>query len=440
MIANRKTKRASVRALGCRLNQYEVTAIADRLTLSGYEVVPFGEPADLGVINTCTVTNEADAKSRNVIRRFIRANPHAVTVVVGCYSQVGASSVAEIQGVDYVIGNQDKMNLLEFIGDEKTECPVIIRERIDRDDFSLSINGEAPFKWRANLKVQDGCDFMCSFCIIPFARGRARSRAFDNLMEEARSLAHRGVRELILTGVNIGTYRSQGRDFLAMIETLASIPGLARIRISSIEPTTIPEKLFPLMADTRHPLLPYLHIPLQAGCDRTLVAMKRKYRLDEVTAFIRMANELVPNLCIGTDLMAGFPGETNDDFEQTCRTFLEHPFSYCHAFTFSERSGTPAARIADQIPMDERRRRSDRLRVLSASKRHDFYEAQVGREVIILIEDPKNGSWPAYTENYVRVLVDSNRADLANHLARVRLVRARPEYVEAELLEVIDPN
>ncbi|MBT4666920.1 MAG: tRNA (N(6)-L-threonylcarbamoyladenosine(37)-C(2))-methylthiotransferase MtaB [Opitutae bacterium] len=438
MIANPQTKRASVRALGCRLNQYEVTAIADRLALAGYQVVPFGEPADLGVINTCTVTNEADAKSRNVIRRFIRVNPQAVTVVVGCYSQVGASSVAEIPGVDYVIGNQDKMNLLEYIGEKKTDRPVVVRERIDRNDFSLSINGDSPFEWRANLKVQDGCDFMCSFCIIPFARGRARSRAFDNLMEEAHSLADRGVREVILTGVNIGTYQSQGYDFLALIGALSSVSGLARIRISSIEPTTIPEQLFPLMADPSHPLLPYLHVPLQAGCDRTLVAMKRKYQLDEIISFIQKANELVPNLCIGTDLMAGFPGETNDDFEQTCRTFLEHPFSYCHAFTFSERSGTSAARVADQVPMEERRRRSDRLRVLSASKRHDFYEAQVGREAVILMEDPKNGFWPAYTENYVRVLVDSDRSDLANRIARVRLDRARPEYVEAELLEVLD--
>ncbi|MBT5910309.1 MAG: MiaB/RimO family radical SAM methylthiotransferase, partial [Opitutae bacterium] len=338
---------------------------------------------------------------------------------------------------DYVIGNQDKMNLLEYIGEEKTDRPVVVREKIDRNDFSLSINGDSPFEWRANLKVQDGCDFMCSFCIIPFARGRARSRAFDNLMEEAHSLADRGVREVILTGVNIGTYQSQGYDFLALIGALSSVSGLARIRISSIEPTTIPEQLFPLMADPSHPLLPYLHVPLQAGCDRTLVAMKRKYQLDEIISFIQKANELVPNLCIGTDLMAGFPGETNDDFEQTCRTFLEHPFSYCHAFTFSERSGTSAARVADQVPMEERRRRSDRLRVLSASKRHDFYEAQVGREAVILMEDPKNGFWPAYTENYVRVLVDSDRSDLANRIARVRLDRARPEYVEAELLEVL---
>jgi threonylcarbamoyladenosine tRNA methylthiotransferase MtaB len=438
MTSARLTKRASVRALGCRLNQYEVTAIADSLVAAGYEVVPFGAPADLGIINTCTVTNEADAKSRNVIRRFIRANPQAVTVVVGCYSQVGASSIAEIQGVDYVIGNQGKMNLLEYIGEKKTDRPIILRERIERDDFSLSTNGDAPFEWRANLKVQDGCDFMCAFCIIPFARGRARSRAFDNLMEEARSLASRGAREIIITGVNVGTYQSEGYDFLSMIEALASVPDLARIRISSIEPTTIPKELFPLMADPSHPLLPYLHIPLQSGCDQTLDAMKRKYQLGEVTAFISNAKDLVPSLCIGTDLMTGFPGETNDDFEQTCRTFWEQPFAYCHVFTFSERSGTPASKADDQVPMEERRRRSDRLRILSATKRHDFYEAQVGSEARILIEDPKNGCWPAYTENYVRVLVRSERLDLANRLATVRLVRARPEYVEAELLEVLD--
>ena len=436
--ARTRNKRASVRALGCRLNQYEVNAIADRLSAAGYSVVPFGEPADLGVINTCTVTNEADAKSRNVIRRFVRTNPRAVTVVVGCYSQVGASSVADISGVDYVIGNHDKMNFLDYVGEEKVERPVIVRERIDKEDFSLAIVGDAPFESRANLKIQDGCDFMCAFCIIPFARGRARSRDFENLLAEARSLAGRGVKELILTGVNLGTYSSCGKDFLSMVDALAAVEGILRIRISSIEPTTIPEELFPLMADPCHPLLPYLHVPLQSACDRTLAAMKRKYDLAEVFAFIRRACEAVPRLCLGTDLMAGFPGETEADFEQTCRVFLDLPFAYCHAFTFSERDGTAAAKNPDSVPMNERRRRSAHLRRLSASKRHDFYEAQVGSEAEVLIEDPKEGVWPAYTENYVRVLLRLERTDLANRLARVRLLRARSEYVEAELKSLLD--
>ena len=439
MIAHsRSAKKASVRALGCRLNQYEVSAIADLLEHAGYEVVPFGEPADLGVINTCTVTNEADAKSRNAIRRFIRANPKAVTAVVGCYSQMGASSLAEIPGVDYVIGNQDKMNLLDYLGDEKTDRPVVIRERIDKDDFSIAVVGDAPFRHRANLKVQDGCDFMCSFCIIPFARGRARSRDFENLLEEARSLVSRGVRELILTGVNVGTYSSSRRGFVDLIDSLVEIPRLSRIRISSIEPTTIPESLFPLMADSSHPLLPYLHVPLQSGCDRTLAAMKRKYDVREVSDFILRADAAIPGLCLGTDLMAGFPGETEDDFEQTCRTFLDLPFSYCHVFTFSEREGTTASKIPDSVPMAARRHRSSALRRLSAAKRHDYYQEQVGREAIVLIEDIKDGNWPGYTENYVRVLIHSDLSDLANRLARVSLRKVCLEYVEAEILEVLD--
>ncbi|SVD50677.1 uncharacterized protein METZ01_LOCUS403531, partial [marine metagenome] len=251
-------------------------------------------------------------------------------------------------------------------------------------------------------------------------------------------LVDRGVREIILTGVNVGTYSSQGRNFLSMVEALAAVPNLSRIRISSIEPTTISEEIFPLMADPAHPLLPYLHIPLQSGSDRTLAAMKRKYDLSEVSSSLIRAHETIPNLCLGTDLMAGFPGETAEDFEQTCQTFLDLPFAYCHVFTFSERDGTHADRLPNPVPMNERRRRSSRLRRLSSAKRHDFYEAQVGREAIILIEDPEDGFWPAYTENYVRVILRSERTDLTNRLARVRLCEARPEYVEAELLELLD--
>ena len=258
-----KPRRASLQTLGCRLNQYETNSIRDQLEAAGYTIVSFDAEADLTVINTCTVTNAADAKSRNAIRRFTRRNPSAVTVVVGCYSQVGYKAIAEIPGVDYIIGNNDKLNLLDYLGDEKVERPVIIRDRINREDFSVNFLGEAPFNQRANLKIQDGCDFMCSFCIIPFSRGRARSRDFKNLMEEARSLVDRGVREFVLTGVNLGEYCNSEQNITTVIDALNAIEGLDRIRISSIEPTTIPEELFTRMASPEHALLPYLHLPLQ---------------------------------------------------------------------------------------------------------------------------------------------------------------------------------
>jgi threonylcarbamoyladenosine tRNA methylthiotransferase MtaB len=428
-------KRASVETLGCRLNQSEGILLEGKLREAGYEVVPFGDPADLGVINTCTVTNEADAKSRNTIRRFCKKNPKATTVVVGCYSQISANEVAMVDGVDYVIGNHDKLNFLDYLSEDKPENPVVVRERIDREDFSIGMIGEAQFEQRANLKIQDGCDFMCSFCIIPFARGRARSRDWQDLLMDGRQMIEKGVREVVLTGVNLGTYQSEGRDFLSMIEELSELKGLNRLRISSIEPTTIPEELFPLMAASDHPLMPYLHVPMQAGCDRTLERMKRRYNLAEMDAFFKHATSAVPDLCVGTDLMVGFPGESNSDFEETCATFLNGPFAYCHVFTYSEREGTPAAKSDDQVPMEERRKRSAHLRRLSASKRMDFHKSHEGKVLRVLLENPKDGSYFAYSDNYLKVRVPELPPDLANRMARVKIGKAFPEYCIAELVD-----
>jgi threonylcarbamoyladenosine tRNA methylthiotransferase MtaB len=426
-------KRASVRALGCRLNQYEAIEMEGRLKSSGYEIVSFGETADLGVINTCTVTNEADAKSRNVIRRFIRKNPNALTVVVGCYSQMDANRIAMIEGVDYVIGNHDKINFLEYLDDEKPKVPVIIRERISREDFSIGFVGEPKFEQRANLKIQDGCDFMCSFCVIPFSRGRARSRDLADLLDEALRMADNGVREVVLTGVNLGTYLSEEVDFLGLLEKLSSIKELSRIRISSVEPTTIPEEIFQWMADESHPLMPYLHVPLQSGCDSVLKRMKRRYNLAEMSEFFSRAKSTVPDICLGTDLMVGFPGETEEDFHETCNTFLNFPLDYCHVFTFSERKGTPAAKIYDQVPMDGRRKRSAHLRRISASKRMDFFKSQEGKEMRVLFENPKDGVLAGFTDNYIKVFIKSEDNSLANKFAHVVLKEANPEFVLGEL-------
>ncbi len=428
-------KRASVCTLGCRLNQSEGIALEGKLREAGYEVVPFGEPAELGVVNTCTVTNEADAKSRNAIRRFSQKNPGAITVVVGCYSQISANEVAMVDGVDYVIGNHDKLNFLDYLSEDKPEVPVVVRERINREDFSIGMVGEAQFEQRANLKIQDGCDFMCSFCIIPFARGRARSRDWQDLLMDAKQMIEKGVRELVLTGVNLGTYQSEGLDFLGMINGLSELEGLGRLRISSIEPTTIPEELFPLMADCSHPLMPYLHVPMQAGCDRTLSRMKRRYRYEEFFDFLNRASFAVPDLCVGTDLMVGFPGETENDFSETCDAFLNGPFSYCHVFTYSEREGTPAASALDHVPMQERRRRSAHLRRLSASKRMSFHRQYRNREMRVLLENPKNGSYFGYTDHYLKVRLPENPPGLENRMAKVRIGQAFPEYCMAELID-----
>lgn len=440
-MVSRTRKRASLHTLGCRLNQSETLLIKQRLKANGYEIVPFGEPADLGIINTCTVTNLADSKCRQSIRQFTRQNPDAYTAVIGCYSQMGSKEIAAIEGVDLIIGNQEKMSVVDYIGQEKNEKPIIVREKISQDDFSISYFGDTPFNQRANLKIQDGCSFVCSFCIIPFARGASRSRDLGNILDEARAKADQGVRELVITGVNIGAYRTEEADLLRVLESLNAVKGIDRIRISSIEPTTIPTELFHWMNDPQHALLPFFHIPLQAGSDKVLKEMRRRYTISEYLEFLHLAHESVDNVYLGTDIMVGFPGETEEEFQETCSVFLESPFDFCHVFSFSEREGTVAARRDDQVPVEERRRRSAYLRRLSSKKRYDFYGTHLGTTKRVLFENPKPDFWPAYTDNYIRVVAPRNSMngeDLANRCAEVKLNRIASDFVEGEIVRMLD--
>jgi threonylcarbamoyladenosine tRNA methylthiotransferase MtaB len=426
-------KRASLHTLGCRLNQSETNILAEKLTEAGYELVPFGDSADLAIINTCTVTHEADAKSRKLVRQFIRANPEAYTAVIGCYAQMGAKALAEIEGVDLIIGNQEKLNVLDYVAAGKNDAALIVRDRIERDDFEIEFSGVGvPLHRRANLKIQDGCDFMCSFCVIPFARGRARSRALDNLLEEARSLVARGAKELVLTGVNIGTYAWEGKSVLEVIAALNDLEGVARLRISSIEPTTIPDELFAWMADPAHKLVPYLHVPLQAGSDQVLERMRRKYTRAEYINFMRRAAAAVPGIGLGTDIMVGFPGETEEDFAQTLGVLEETDLFYAHVFKYSERAGTASARMPERSDPRVSNARGARLRKASAAKFDAFARTQVGREVEVLFEQAENGLWSGYTGNYLRVVVPSNDC-LENELRLVRLTGVHGDILSGEL-------
>ncbi len=397
--------RATLHTLGCRLNQSETALLEERLRSEGYQLVPFGEPADLAIVNTCTVTREADAKSRQAVRQFIRANPQAYTAVIGCYAQMGPESIASIPGVDLVIGTQEKLNVLDYVRQGKQPAPLIVRDKIERDDFDVPfVNEASPLSRRVNLKVQDGCDFMCSFCIIPFARGRARSRTLANLLDEARSLVERGAIELVLTGVNIGTYQLDGTTIVEIVDALDALPELRRIRISSIEPTTIPESLLDRMADPGHKLLPYLHIPLQSGANRTLAAMRRRYTREEYLDFVFRAHERVPGIGIGTDILVGFPGETDADFDDTCDLLWRSPLFYAHVFRYSEREGAASTRMPNKIAPYVMADRSQRLRELSNAKTHMFQEHHLGKPVEVLLEmQEPNGQWSGYTPSYLRI-------------------------------------
>jgi len=426
-------KRAAVHTLGCRLNQSETALLEEQLRADGYDLVPFGEPADLAIVNTCTVTREADAKSRKLVRQFIRQNPEAYTAVIGCYAQMGADALARIDGVDLIIGNQEKLRVLDYVKAGKNDAPMIVRDRIVRDDFTIEFPDEqSPLRRRANLKIQDGCDFMCSFCIIPFARGRARARALGNLLDEARSLLGRGARELVLTGVNIGTYDLEDRDIVGVVDALAELDGLDRIRISSIEPTTIPLELFDRMGDPAHPLVPYLHIPLQSGSDRILQAMRRRYTRREFLDFIHLAHERVPDIGIGTDIMVGFPGETEQDFGDTCAVLRDSPLFYAHVFKYSEREGTASTRMPGTVPPEVAQERSARLRKLSHDKTLLFQQHHLGREVEVLFEHQQDAHWTGYTPSFLRVAAKSGE-DLTNEIRTVSVGEIRGDVLAGSL-------
>ena len=427
-------QRASLYTHGCRLNQAETELLRQQLQRRGYSIVPFDKPTDLAIINTCTVTREAESKCRQSIRKLLRHSPQAFVAVIGCYSQTGADALAAIEGVDLIIGNNEKLRVLDYVGYGKNKPPVILRERIHKEDFSIDFVGDLPTDQRANLKVQDGCDFGCAFCIIPRARGRARSRDFNNLLAEARTLTANGVQEIILTGVNIGTYSSSGYDFLKLVDALDAIDGLHRIRISSIEPTTTPTQLLDRMNNPAHALLPYLHLPLQSGSDAVLQRMHRRYTIQEYVDFIAKAQRHVPDLCLGTDIMVGHPGETETDFQQSCRIFCEQPFAYCHVFSYSERPGTPSARRNDSVPSNERQRRSAYLRRLSARKRHAFNTRFLGQTLEVLFERHHGeGLYSGYTSNFIRIHCHSTESNLINQRLPVKLECLDGESVKGSI-------
>jgi threonylcarbamoyladenosine tRNA methylthiotransferase MtaB len=403
----RLTRRASVYTVGCRLNQSESAVLADRLKAGGYRLVDPGQPTDLFVLNTCSVTEEAEDTCRYLIRRTLRASPEAFVAVTGCYAQTGADTLSRLEGVDLIVGNEFKMRLPEFLPPpdqlHKRPAPELLHaKRLDREDFAVAGVGDYDAT-RANLKIQDGCDVMCSFCLIPFARGHERSREFDDALREARALANRGHRELVLTGVNVGQYRHQGHTLVDLIRSLESIESVDRIRISSIEPTTISPELLDHMAASKK-LCRHLHIPLQSGDDEILIAMNRPYRVDQYVALIERAMGAMPDLGLGTDVMVGFPGEGERHFANTRALAVTLPFSYFHVFPYSERPGTAATRLPERVGQETLARRVKDLADISRSKRLAFAQRHVGKQVETLFEHRREqGYWTGLTANYLRV-------------------------------------
>lgn len=387
--------------------------LGDSLTRQGYRLVEYGEETDLLILNTCSVTENAEKDCRYAVRKTLRHSPHAFVAVTGCYAQTGAAQLQTVPGIDLIVGTQFKMNLPDYLPApaqlRKQPEPELRHSRtIDREDFVLPGTAYSD-STRALLKVQDGCDFMCSFCLIPFARGRERSRVAEDVLREARELAKHGYRELVLTGVNIGQYTYRGMELVDLLQELEGIPEVVRIRISSIEPTTLPLTLLQHMAASRK-VCHYLHLPLQSGDDGILQAMNRRYGVREYEELVGEAMALMPDLGLGTDLMVGFPGEDERAFENTMGVAGRLPFSYFHVFSYSPRPGTAAARLEPQTPATVIRQRSKTLAELSRTKALAFYQRQLGRTVPVLFEQgERDGFRTGTTANFTRVAVAADR-------------------------------
>ena len=408
--------------------------IAKGLEQKGYAITTDKENTDLCIINTCTVTGQSDAKCRQLIRSVQNKNPAAKIAVVGCFSEVASNQILEIGGIHLIIGNEEKLRLHEYVeGLENANSPIVITTPISNKPFTIETLGQFPGSTRANVKIQDGCDFLCSYCIIPVARGRSRSREKNDILREVKELASSGVREIILTGVNIGTYYFENEGLIQLIDTLNEVSGIERLRISSIEPTTIGNEVFSRMNDGQHILVPYLHLPLQSANNGILEKMRRHYQYEEYRDFVVQCFEEVNNVCIGSDILAGFPGESEDDFCDTVEKLNELPIHYFHVFPYAERPGTRSVAIQNKISPQSIARRTATLRALSDSKKGDYYKKQEGKVLNVLFEENEGGSdWYGYSDNYVRVMTQS-KTSLTNQIKPIQITNSNPQFTTGNL-------
>ena len=429
--ARHSIKTASFHTLGCKLNQAETDSLAEQFRNAGITVVPFRQPADLTVINTCTVTNEADAKSRQAIRKAIRSSPRGRIAAVGCYAQVSPDQLTALNGVDLVLGTRDKHNILQVLSDYESggtvEPLIMVTPAGEIDTYDNRPFVAATSRSRAFLKVQDGCDYTCSYCIVPAARGRGRSRPLEACLDEARKLVDRGYLELVLTGVNIGSWRDGKHTFQALLDRLSRLSDEARIRISSIEPNLLTPELLQLMNERRN-ICPHFHIPLQHASDRILASMRRRYSFSDFADLVTHITSLNPDAAVGTDVIVGFPGETDEDFNILADALAALPLSYHHIFRYSERMGTAAANLPGQLAPQIRKERSSILHEISRKKKREYGRRFIGKTVEVYFEQNagSENEHEGVSPNYLRVSVTSP-GDLKRTIRPVKLDSLSPD-------------
>lgn len=407
--------------LGCKLNFSETSTISRDLEEAGYAKIEFDKGADIYVINTCSVTDQADKKCRNIVRKALSFNPEAFVVVIGCYAQLKPDEISSIKGVDLVLGAQEKFNILKHLNSKKKVEKTIVKNEHIKHTTTFFPGYSVGDRTRSFFKVQDGCNYFCSFCTIPLARGKSRSGTIRETIVKANELAKTPIKEVVLTGVNIGDFgHGTEENFFGLLKELDNIEGIDRYRISSIEPDLLSEEIIEFVKNSKR-FLPHFHIPLQSGSDKLLSKMRRKYDTTLYRSRIEFIKNLMPNACIGVDVIVGFPGESEDEFNKTIDFIKSLNVSYLHVFTYSERANTTAPRMENEIPMQIRRERSKQLRILSLKLKRAFYESQIGTTSRVLFEQQEeNGNIYGFTENYLKVKFpyDSN---LVNNIKTVKL-------------------
>jgi threonylcarbamoyladenosine tRNA methylthiotransferase MtaB len=410
-------KKVAFYTLGCKLNYSETSTIGRMFESRGYQKVEFNETPDIFIINTCSVTENADKKCKKIVKEANRVNPDGYVAIIGCYAQLKPQEISEIEGVDAVLGAAEKFRLVDLLGDFVKEPRLKSEKVAKRRSLIFNSNIEEAVEYhtsyslndrtRTFLKVQDGCDYPCSYCTIPLARGKSRSDSIENVVNAAKNIAESGVKEIVLTGVNIGDFGLQNsirvETFFDLVKELDEIEGIERFRISSIEPNLLTDEIIEFVAKSKR-FVPHFHIPLQSGSSKVLALMKRRYKRELYIDRVNKIKQLMPDCCIGVDVIVGHPGETDDEFLETYNFLNELNISYLHVFTYSERPNTTAISIKPTVPQNKRAERSKMLHILSDKKKRFFYESQLGNKFSVLFEeDIEDGNMHGWTENYVRV-------------------------------------
>jgi threonylcarbamoyladenosine tRNA methylthiotransferase MtaB len=432
------TKSVALYTLGCKLNFAESSTIAQQLVKNGFQKADFQSGADLYVINTCSVTDHADRKCKKVVREALKYNPNAYIVVVGCYAQLKPKEISQIPGVDMVLGAAEKFQLMDYLHSLEKEPRTRLHNQPIKEVNDFVPGFSEGDRTRMFLKVQDGCDYFCSFCTIPLARGKSRSATVVATISEVKKATQKGIQEVVLTGVNLGDFGvNHGEKFIDLLHELDALDEVKRYRISSIEPNLLTNEIIDFVSKSKR-FVPHFHIPLQSGSDEILVRMRRKYLRDLYKSRIEYIKQVMPDCCIGVDVIVGFPGETDEHFLETYDFIQQLDISYLHVFPYSERANTTARKMKEIVPLGVRSERTTQLRSLSEKKKRAFYESQIGKTRPVLFEaDEKGGMMSGFTDNYVKVVTDYDPL-LIEAMLPVQLLKINAECTVEGLFDTVE--